>query len=288
VALRRKPLPAHLEGFRQSLLAKERTEKYISETVMMLKCIFEGCGLKYWTDISATKIEVYLKKLRDNGLSFRRSNGYLKAAKQVCKWMVESSYAIESPLRHLKALNEQVDRRHDRRALEPDEIRRLLETTATGQRRFGMEGHERYLLYRFAAETGLRANETRTLTAGSFDFREVTVTVKAGRSKRRHEDVLPLRADTAELLRDFLQDRLPTVRAFGGSYKRLTDKTADMLKADLADAGISYVDDTGRYADFHSLRHTTGTLLAASGVHPKIAQSVMRHSKIDCRYTPTR
>lgn len=54
-----------------------------------------------------------------------------------------------------------------------------------------------------------------------------------------------------------------------------------MLKADLAEAGISYVDDVGRYADFHSLQHTTGTLLAMSGAHPKVIQSIMRHSDIN-------
>ena len=40
--------------------------------------------------------------------------------------------------------------------------------------------------------------------------------------------------------------------------------------------------------DFHSLRHTFGTLLAASGVHPKTAQDLMRHSDINLtmsRYT---
>jgi len=54
-----------------------------------------------------------------------------------------------------------------------------------------------------------------------------------------------------------------------------------MLKADLADAGIPYVDSAARYADFHCLRRTTGSLLAASGVHPKVAQSIMRHSDIN-------
>ena len=54
-----------------------------------------------------------------------------------------------------------------------------------------------------------------------------------------------------------------------------------MLKADLADAGIPYIDDAGLYADFHSLRHSMGSLLAASGVHPKVAQSLMRHSDIN-------
>ncbi len=32
---------------------------------------------------------------------------------------------------------------------------------------------------------------------------------------------------------------------------------------------------------FHSLRHSFGTMLAASGVHPKTAQQLMRHSDIN-------
>jgi len=90
-----------------------------------------------------------------------------------------------------------------------------------------------------------------------------------------------LRPDTAAEIQSFFAGKMPDVKAFGGTHKRLTSKTADMLKADLADAGIPYVDDAGRYADFHSLRHTTGSLLAASGVHPKVAQSIMRHGDIN-------
>jgi len=49
-------------------------------------------------------------------------------------------------------------------------------------------------------------------------------------------------------------------------------------------------DDAGRIVDFHALRHTPGSLLAAAGVHPKTAQSIMRHSTISLtmdRYTHT-
>jgi integrase len=74
---------------------------------------------------------------------------------------------------------------------------------------------------------------------------------------------------------------MPGGKAFGETYKRLTNKTANMLKADLAAAKIPYIDDAERYADFHCLRHTTGSLLAAGGVHPKIAQSIMRHGDIN-------
>jgi len=59
-----------------------------------------------------------------------------------------------------------------------------------------------------------------------------------------------------------------------------SDKTTEMFRADLADAGIPYVDDAGRYVDFHALRHTTGSLLAVAGVHPKVAQAIMRHSTV--------
>jgi len=54
----------------------------------------------------------------------------------------------------------------------------------------------------------------------------------------------------------------------------------DTFKADLEAADIAYVDAQGRHADFHALRHTFGTNLAASGVHPKTAQDLMRHSDI--------
>ncbi|MHC4680835.1 MAG: tyrosine-type recombinase/integrase, partial [Planctomycetota bacterium] len=223
-------------------------------------------------------------------MSAQTFNFYLQAMKQFCKWMAQDRRASESPLEHLKGLNVRTDRRHDRRSLEPDELRRLLEATAAAPKRYGMSGPERYLLYRFAAETGLRANEVRNLKVRDFDFDRLAVTAKAGYSKRKREDVQPLRPDTAELLKDFFTGKMPNVKAFGGTYRQLTRRTSDMIKADLADAGIPYVDDAGRFADFHSLRHTTGSLLAASGVHPKVAQSIMRHSDINLtmsRYTHT-
>jgi hypothetical protein len=54
-----------------------------------------------------------------------------------------------------------------------------------------------------------------------------------------------------------------------------------MLRADLAAAGIEYRDESGWVVDFHGLRHTTASLLAHSGVHPKVAQQIMRHSTVE-------
>ncbi len=289
---RRRPLSEHLEDFRESLLAKGNTLKHASLIVYRVRAVIAGCGFTTWNDLQPSKVQRYLAGLRNNGegISAQTFNFYLQAVKQFSRWMVQDQRASESPLEHLKGLNVRTDRRHDRRALEPDQIRRLLEATATAPKRFGMSGYERYLLYRFAAETGLRANEIRHLKVTDFDFDNLTVSCQAGYSKRRREDVQPLRSDAAVLLKEFFRGKMPNVKAFGGTCGQLTKRTSDMIKADLADAGIAYCDDSGRYVDFHSLRHTTGTLLAAAGVHPKVAQSIMRHSDINLtmsRYTHT-
>jgi len=280
-----KPLTELLADFTAHLQAKERTAKYVAECDFMLRRIFTDCRFAVWTDISGGAVETYLKSLRDAGLSVRRSNGYLTVLKSLCRWMADTGQASESPVRGLRKLNEKVDVRRQRRAATPDELRRLISTTAEGPERFGMSGAERSLLYRFCCESGLRANETRTLTVGDFDLDGLTVRVRAGYSKHRETDTVPLRQELAEALRGHLTGKLFTGKVFGGRYKRLTLKTADMLKLDLADAGIPYVDEQGRVLDFHGTRHTfiSGLRNAPS----RVAQALARHksSAMTDRYT---
>jgi integrase len=271
-----KLLSEHIDDFKQSLLSKGETDKNAKQVTSRVKKIIEGCKFRTFSEISANKIERYLAELRNKGLGISTSNYYLKSLKHFCSWMVENRRAVESPVEYIKTLNNSTDIRHNRRALEPDEIRRLLETTQTAGKRFKMNGYQRALLYRLAIETGLRASELRSLKVSSFDLNGCTVTIEAAYSKHRRQDILPLRADTAKKLESFLSDKMPGVRVFN-----MPDKTADMIKQDLNEAGIDYIDEAGRYADFHSLRHTTGSLLAASGTHPKVAQSIMRHSDIN-------
>jgi len=280
---RKKPLKQHLEDFYQALLAKGNTIAHAKQTTHRAKQIISRCKFAMWTDISASKVQRCIADLRneENGISAQTSNHYLQAIKQFCRWMFQDGRASESPVVHLTRINAKVDRRHDRRALEPDEMRRLLETTIAGSKRFGMEGYERVLLYRVAAETGLRRKELASLKVSHFDLKACTVKVSCSYTKNKKMAEVSLRPDTATELKNFFADKMPDVKAFGGTLKRLTSKTAEMLKADLADAEIPYVDDAGRYADFHALRHTTGSFLVAGGVHPKVAQSIMRHSDIN-------
>ena len=288
---RKRPLAEHLEDFHQALLAKGNTKKHAQITRYRVKTVIEGCKLRFWNEFQASKVQKFITGLKkaENGISVKTYNYYLKSVKQFCKWMVQDRRADESPIEHLKfdTVRKIVDEEHPRRVLELDQLRYLLETTKTAAKRFGMSGYERYLLYRLTAETGLRANESRNLKISSFDFDNLTVNVSAGFTKNKQVALLPLRPDTAEELKNSFSSKLPNTKAFGGTYKRLTLKTSDMIKADLADSGIPYVEN-GLYFDFHALRHQTGTLLAASGVHPKVAQKIMRHSDINLtmsRYT---
>ncbi len=125
----------------------------------------------------------------------------------------------------------------------------------------------------------MRAGELRSLTRASFDLDgdPPTVTVEAAYSKHRRQDVLPMRAELAESLRGLLATKAPAAPVFRMPARKTMAKA---FQADLKAAGIVYRDENGLVADFHALRHTFITNLAAGGIHPKTAQSLARHSTI--------
>ena len=252
-------------------------------TITQLGRIFEGFEFKLRPDTLPAKIKVYPTEVKESGISYRRSNGYLATAKAFCVWMVERGYAIESPLKHLKQLNVELDRRRERRAGTVEELLQLLKTAVSGPKRFGLNGYERMLFYRLGVETGLRKRELRTLRKSAFDFKDCTVMVETAYSKHRRKDILPLKADLAAEMQAYLADRPPKAKVFS-----VTDKTSYLIKADLLDAGIEYIDDHGEVLDLHALRHTFITNLGAES--SRIAQSLARHrsSAMTDRYTHIR
>jgi len=291
-------LSEHLEQWRQAVSVKN-TAKHADLLHARAKRVFEGCGFRTWTQIDAGKVQRYLNELRKDtitetdqidantgkpiietkrGISAQTFNFYTQAVGQFCKWMIQTGKANGNPLAYLPKLNVKTDRRHDRRALDIDEIQRLYGATIDAEERFGMTGRQRYLCYRLAIESGLRASEMRSLRPMDFDLEGLTVTVRAAYSKNRQEAAIPLRKDTAEELRGYLRGKLPTAKAFAMPK---ADYVAKMLRADLEAAGIEYRDESGRVVDFHGLRHTTASLLAQSGAHPKVAQAIMRHSSVE-------
>lgn len=133
------------------------------------------------------------------------------------------------------------------------------------------------MLYRLALGTGFRANKLGSLTPESFDLESdtPTVTVEAGYSKHRRRDVQPIRRDLAGLLAPWLAGRPDDAPVF--TTQRLFEKTARMIQRDLAVAKVGYVDESGRVADFHSLRHTFITNVVRTNATVKEAQTLARH-----------
>jgi integrase len=217
---------------------------------------------------------------RGRGVGVVTSNHYLVAVKAFSKWLVKDRRTAADPLAHLTRQNADVDLRHQRRALREDAFGRFVEATAAGKAFRGLTGADRLVLYTLAANTGFRAGELASLAPGSFDLDAAppTVTVEAAYSKHRREDVQPLRADVAAMMRQYLDGRGRDEPLWPGTW---SEAGAEMVRLDLAAAGIPYQDDGGRVFDFHALRGQFISLLAARGVHPKVAQHLARHSAIN-------
>ena len=165
------------------------------------------------------------------------------------------------------------------------------------------------MMYVLAAWTGYRKAEIGSLTKRSFrlDAHPPAVTVAAAYSKRKRQDTQVLHPQVVKLLREWLKTKVeipsdqllfPVSAKVPGGIERRTSK---MMRTDLEAARekwideasndeekqkriasdyLSYENDDGAFADFHSNRHTFITNLERAGVSPRTAQSLARHSDI--------
>jgi integrase len=229
------------------------------------------------------------------GVSVETSNAYLKHAKAFCNWMVKRRRMPENPLAHLARGNALVDRRHDRRELEAEELRRLLDVTrASGRSYRGLTGADRFALYATACGTGFRASGLASLTPESFDLDAdpPTVTLAARRNKSRVLKVQPLPADVAKVLREHLGGK-PAGRPIWPGTWASSRKGGEMLRLDLEAGGIPYSvegPDGPLFADFHALRHTYLTLGGRAGIDLRTLQELAGHSTptLTARYSHRR
>ena len=280
-------LSAHIADWKAALAARGNTKQHAELSAHRVESVAEACGFKFYSDISATKVQQELANRRTDtvdakgktvrGMGIKTTNYYLRDLKSFCRWMLHERRATSSAVEYLDAMNARADVRVQRRALSAVNMRKLLDAARTGPERHGISGTDRALIYELAASTGLRVSELGSLTAGSFSLGESpSVTIAAAYAKNRRQDTLPLRGDMAGLLREFLAGKMPSVKVFP---KLSREHSAEMLRADLLSAGLPYELD-GKTFDFHALRHQFISGLAAAGVHPKTAQQLARHSTI--------
>ncbi len=279
---RRRPLAEHIAGFERYLADKDNSAEYVDLTIQRVRSIVEGIDARTIDDVTASRVSEYLAGRRKGDLSIESSNHYFRAMRNFCRWMVRDRRIAENPIAHLSTLKADKDRRHQRRDLTADEFSALIDATFAADTRRGLTSEDRAMLYISAAYTGLRASELASLTPRCFDFDAdpPTVTVSAKTSKHSEQDMIVLRTDLAAMLRRWIGDKAASDPLWPGKWAE-HKAAGKMLRADLELAGVAYQDASGRFADFHALRHTFVSGLAKGGVHPKVAQTLARHKKLE-------
>ena len=238
-------------------------------------------------DLTGDRVQRALADLRDGGRSLATCNHHRAAIRGFSRWARRDGRTSEDTVDGVTGFNAREDRRHDRRTIGVDDLRRLITVAHAGPSYQGMTGPSRALCYRLAVVTGLRFSEIKSIRPESFDFgkQPAVVTVRASYTKNGAPATLPLPDDVADDLSGFVAS-IPN----GQPVFALPAKGAEMLKVDLASASIPYIDTAGLVFDFHALRCECATLADQAGSSPRVVQALMRHSTLELtgKYTRPR
>lgn len=276
----RKPLTEHLADFKKALEDEGVSTEQVKLVTGRVRRILDGCKFHFPTDLCPLALRSYLARLRRDGLSEQTAMHYIRAIKQLTLFLVKHKRLHENPFTEVKVKKE-VEKKHPRRALSAAELNKLLATTRHLGCFRGLSGPDRSLLYLTAVQTGFRASELASLTVGdlNLDQEPAVVVLDGSRTKNGKEARIPLSRSFADTLRGWLDGKPRTALLWPGNWARYKEAGV-MLQHDLKAAGVPY-EVNGRFADFHALRKTFVTNLARSGVMPKVAQALARHSDIN-------
>ncbi len=276
----RKPLTEHLDDFKKALEDEGVSVEQVKLVTGRVRRILDGCKFNFPTDLCPLALRSYLALRRKGGLSEQTAMHYIRAIKQLTLFLVKHKRLSENPFTEVKVKKE-VEKKHHRRALSAAELNKLLDTTRPLGPFRGLSGPDRAILYLTAVQTGFRASELASLVVGDLNLDQdpAVVVLDGSRTKNGKEARIPLSRTFADTLRTWLAGKPRTASLWPGNWARYKEAGV-MLQHDLKAAGIPYKDN-GRFADFHALRKTFVTNLARSGVMPKVAQALARHSDIN-------
>ena len=264
------PVSEHIDAYLSDLERTGRTDEYRYILQRRMNKMASECEWYTLSSVQPSTMTRFLGKLKKQDAAPKTINEYLNAARAFLSWCVTQGRLEANPLENIARADQTVKKRK-RRALTVEEAQGLL--SVSGPRR---------IVYLVAINTGLRRSELADL---QWDDIKLSPTLKASyislraeSTKSHRADTIPLRADVSEELRNMKPKD-------AGQEDRVFDKIPSMkvFKKDLERAGIDFLDKMGRRIDFHCLRKTFGTLLSKSGVAPRTAMQLMRHT--DMRLT---
>jgi integrase len=263
---RSRPVDEHIEAYRRHLEAAGRSPNHVSYTIADIRKAFEHAGVLRAADLTVGHIDAWVLSL--TGDAPRTVNRRVGSVQAFLRHLQEHGGVTRYVLRKYTKRNTRGTERRKYRALTAAETAMLLAKAP----------EPRGDVYRVALRSGLRLNELRSLRASSFNLAAGTVTVSAADAKnKRRDQTIPLHAELVPLVK-----RLVKARAAAGEPDAplldvpTKDEAARVMRDDCAAAGIDPKNVT-----FHSMRHTFITRLAEANIHPKILQTLARHSNIE-------
>jgi integrase/recombinase XerC len=223
-----------------------------------------------------------LLDLSARGTGPKTRNYYRKHFKHFGTWLVRDGRVAVNPFLHVELESTEADVRRHRRDASVEELVRLIQTTRQSPRAYrGLTGEDRAMLYVVGFATGFRASALASLTPEHFllNASPPAVALAARNNKSRKAKTNPLTPDAAEALKGFLADKSSGMPVWPGTWPATA---ADMLRADLAAAGIEYVKVVAgerTFLDFHAVgRHSCLTHAARAGVPLSVVQKLAGHA----------
>ena len=293
------PIAELKAAFLADLKLRGRKPGYRREVGQLLAIILPACGFASPADFAPGPLDIYLASME--GAARTRAK-HRQAVVGFANFLVAKGKLAANPLGRVTRPAGDEERR--RRALTLEELRRLLEVApgrpladATlirwGPRAGARDrkisdaergrclalGRNNALLYRSAFYTGLRADELRSLIAADLvdEGGGSHLALPRERTKNKKDAICPVPPALARDLRAWVADR---GLAPGDALFRVPHRSADLIRADLAAAGIADRDARGRVVDFHSLRKSLSTHLNTTGAKATVVKELMRHSTI--------
>ncbi len=271
------PIEKLLENYLGDLEARGRSQGYVEHIGLRIRKLASECSWSVVADVSASSFEAW--RQANSELAAKTLNDYLTAACGFLSWLLKRGFMAMNSLQAVSRVAVNGHETRVRRALTRSEIERLFKTCGN-----------RKAVYMTAYYTGLRRGEICRLRWDDLHLDVVPgyIDASAAITKNSKRAVLPLHKD--------LHRELLMLAANGAEGEDLVfpefarNRRLDRWKRDLKAAEIPFLDNMGRRADFHSLRHTSNTHLAEAGVGERVRQEFMRHSDpklTNCRYVDT-
>ena len=258
-----KPLTEHLADFVADLHSRDKDGHYIDILETHLLKLFKDCNWRLPQDITADSFISWRSK---QTFAPKTKHHYQVDSKNFLNWMRSNRRITSNPLEFVGKIELRGNEVVKRRAFSVEEIKRLAAVSGP-----------RWVVYLTAINTGLRRKELARLQKADLHLDEAKPYLLARASTTKNHETSPIWLNQ-ELVGELHKLLASADNGATTVFKRIP--RMERFRKDLAAAKIPYKDELGQVADFHALRHTLASNMAAAEIHPAKAKAMMRHSDI--------